>query len=105
MSAAVSALMTFVTNTIREFVPAMSQHLDQAERERGLTPSSSPGASMREGTRTGTTNYEGIPETTSYGSNRVARGAEHAEPGVAGGTYRPGESERERSVGGATTRP
>ena len=60
---------------------------------------------MREGTRTGTTNYEGIPETTSYGSNRVARGAEHAEPGVAGGTYRPGESERERSVGGATTRP
>jgi hypothetical protein len=97
--------MTFVTNTIREFVPAMSQHLDQAERERSLTPSSSPGASMREGTRTGTTNYEGIPETTSYGSNRVARGAEHAEPGVAGGTYRPGEPERERSVGEATARP
>jgi hypothetical protein len=103
-SAAVSALTAFLSNTIREYIPAMSQHLDQAARERGLTPSTSPGASMREGTRTGTTNYEGIPETTSYGSNRVARGAEHAEPGVAGGTYRPGESERERVVGGSTTR-
>jgi hypothetical protein len=102
--AAVSALTAFLTNTIREYIPAMSQHLEQAARERGLTPSSSPGASMREGTRAGTTNYEGIPETTSYGSNRVARGAEHAEPGVAGGTYRPGESGRERSVGETTGR-
>jgi hypothetical protein len=103
-TAAVSALTAFLSNTIREYVPAMSQHLDQAARERGLTPSTSPGASMREGTRTGTTNYEGIPGTTSYGSNRVTRGAEHAEPGVAGGTYRPSESERERTVGGSTTR-
>jgi len=103
-SAAVSALTAFLSNTIREYVPAMSQHLDQAARDRGLTPSTSPGASMREGTRSGTTNYEGIPETTSYGSNQVARGAEHAEPGVAGGTYRPGESSRERSVGETTAR-
>jgi hypothetical protein len=103
-SAAVSALTAFLSNTIREYVPAMSQHLDQAARDRHLTPSTSPGASMGEGARTGTTNYEGIPETTSYGSNRVARGAEHAEPGVPGGTYRPSEAERERSVGGTTAR-
>jgi hypothetical protein len=101
-SAAVSALTAYLSNTIREYVPAISQHLDQVARDRGLTPSTSPGASMREGTRSGTTNYEGIPETTSYGSNRVARGAEHAEPGAAGGTYRPGEAER--AVGGSTTR-
>jgi hypothetical protein len=100
--AAVSALTAFLSNTIREYIPAMSQHLDQAARERQLTPSTSPGASMREGTRTGTTNYEGIPETTSYGSNRVAHGTEHGEPGVPGGTYRPGEAER--AVGGSTTR-
>jgi hypothetical protein len=103
-SAAVSALTAFLSNTIREYIPSMSQHLDQAAHDRHLTPSTSPGASMREGIRTGTTNYEGIPETTSYGSNRVARGAEHAEPGVAGGTYRPGEAERERSVGGSNLR-
>jgi hypothetical protein len=103
-TAAVSALTAFLSNTIREYVPAMSQHLDQAARDRGLTPSTSPGASMREGTRTGTTNYEGIPETTSYGSNLVARGAEHAEPGAAGGTFRPGEAERERSVGDSAVR-
>jgi hypothetical protein len=103
-TAAVSALTAFLSNTIREYLPAMSQHLDQAVRERGQTPSTSPGASMREGTRTGTINYEGIPETTSYASNLVARGAEHAEPGVAGGTYQPGEAERERSVGGSTLR-
>ena len=103
-TAAISTLTGFLRSTIREYVPAMSQHLDQAARERSLTPTTSPGGSMREGTRTGTTNYEGIPETTSYGSNLVARGAEHAEPGVAGGTYRPGEAERERSVSDSAVR-
>ena len=103
-SAAVATLIDFVRSTIREYVPAISQHLDQAARDRGRTPTTSPGASMREGTRTGTTNYEGIPESTSYGSNLVDRGAEHGEPGAAGGTYRPGEAERERAVGDAAVR-
>jgi hypothetical protein len=97
-AAAVSALTAFLSNTIREFVPAMSQHLDQAARDRGKTPSTSPGASMREGTRAGTTNYEGISETTSYGSNRVAQGATpHME-----GQAQP--AERQRTVGETSTR-
>jgi hypothetical protein len=103
-TAAMATLVDFIRSTIREYVPAISDHLDQAARDHGLRPTSSPGGSMREGTRTGTTNYEGIPESTSYGSNRVDRGAEHAEPGVAGGTYRPGEAERERSVGDSAVR-
>jgi hypothetical protein len=97
-TAAVSALTAFLSNTIREYIPAMSQHLDQAARERGLTPSTSPGASMHEGTRTGTTNYEGIPQTTSYGSNRVAQGTTPASEGQAQ------PAERQRTVGETTTR-
>jgi len=97
-TAAVSALTAFLSNTIREYIPAMSQHLDQAARDRGLTPSTSPGASMREGTRAGTTNYEGIPQTTSYGSNRVAQGTTPASEGQAQ------PAERQRTVGETTTR-
>jgi BMFP domain-containing protein YqiC len=103
-TAAISTLTDFLRSTIREYVPSMGQHLDQAAHDRGLTPTTSPGASMRYGTRTGATNYEGIPETTSYGSNRVARTAEHAEADMAGAVHRPGETERERSVGESTAR-
>jgi hypothetical protein len=88
-TAAVATLTDFLRSTIREYVPAMGQHLDTAARERNLTPSTSPGASMR----AGATNYEGIPETTSYGSNRVAQRGTLAS-----------EGEPQRSDGAATTR-
>jgi hypothetical protein len=97
-TAAIATLTDFLRSTIREYVPAMGQHLDTAARERHLTPSTSPGASMSVGTRTGTTNYEGIPETTSYGSNRVAQRSTPASEGEPQQT-----DERERSVGAATT--
>jgi hypothetical protein len=98
-TAAIATLTDFLRSTIREYVPSMGQHLDAAARERDLTPTTSPGGSMRYGTRTGTTNYEGIPTTTSYGSNRVAQGTTPASEDEA---QRVGE--RERSVGEATTR-
>jgi hypothetical protein len=102
-TAAIATLTDFLRNTIREYVPSMGQHLDQAARDRGLTPSTSPGASMRYGTHAGTTNYEGIPETTSYGSNRVARTSTSVEADMAS-AYRQSETERERSVGEGTAR-
>jgi len=97
-TAAIATLTDFLRSTIRAYVPVMGQHLDIAARERHLTPSTSPGASMSMGTRTGTTNDEGIPETTSYGSNRVAQRTKPASEGEPQRT-----DERERSVGAATT--
>lgn len=91
-TAAVSALTDFLRNTIREYVPAMSQHLDTAARERKFTPTTAPGGSMHMGTQPATTNYENIPETTSYGSNRVAQ----RTPFASEGDSQPAE---ERSVG------
>ena len=99
-TAAIATLTDFLRSTLREYVPAMGQHLDAAVHDRNLTPSTSPGASMRYGTRAGTTNYEGIPETTSYGSNRVAQRTTPASEGEPHGV-----GERERSVGAATTHP
>jgi hypothetical protein len=92
-TAAIATLTDFLRSTIREYVPAMAQHLDAAACERKPTPSTSPGASMH----AGTTNY---PEPNSYGSNRVAQ---HSPLASEGDSQPPGE--RERSMGAATTRP
>ncbi|MFL5801587.1 MAG: hypothetical protein ACJ8CR_07570 [Roseiflexaceae bacterium] len=96
-TAAIATLTAFLRSTIREYVPAMGQHLDTAAGERTLTPSTSPGASMCAGMHTGAINYEGIPETTSYGSNRVAQ---HTVSASEGQPQRGGE--HERSVGAST---
>jgi hypothetical protein len=92
-TAAIATLTDFLRSTIREYVPAMGQHLDTAARERKSTPSTSPGASVH----AGTVSY---PEPNSYGSNRVAR---HSPLASEGDSQPPGE--RERSMGAATTRP
>ena len=103
--AAVNMLTNYLRDTIREFVPALSQQLDkqsgQAGQQRGGTVSTAPGASRYADWDRGSTsvNHEAIPTTTSYGSNMADRGAEHATP-----YYPPGSSAdtRERSVGEET---
>jgi len=110
-TAAVATLTNFLRDTIREYVPALGEKLDTEARKRGLTPSSAPNASMGAGTGT---NYEGIPETTSYGSNVVSRSSAQGQPYYPPGstgeqdytkTYHPpSETERERSVGGDETK-
>jgi hypothetical protein len=102
-AAAVSTLVDFLRSAIHEYVPALGQHLDQEARNRGLTPTTSPGASMRYGTRTGTANYEGIPESASSTFNQTAR-TTSSEPNFAGSAARTSETERERSVGESTAR-
>jgi len=96
--AAVNMLTNYLRDTIREFVPALSQQLD---KQRSGTVSTAPGASRYADWDRGSTsvNHEAIPTTTSYGSNMVDRGAEHAAP-----YYPPGSSAdtRERSVGEET---
>jgi hypothetical protein len=91
-TAAIATLTDFLRSTIREYVPAMGQHLDAAARERNPSSSTSPAASMH----AGTTNY---PEPNSYSSNHVAQPPLASE----GDSQPPGE--RERSMGAATTRP
>jgi hypothetical protein len=109
-SAAIATLTTFLRDAVKEYVPAISQQLDQTLRNRGMSTSSAPGASTSElsgaskyyDVRESPTsvNYESIPQTTSQQSNLADRTAEHATP-----YYPPGSSaERERSVGGDTTR-
>jgi hypothetical protein len=103
--AAVSMLTNYLRDTIKEFVPALSQQLDkqhsQTDQWRSGTVSTAPGASnYAERDRGGSSiNSEAIPTTTSYGSNMADRGAEHATP-----YYPPGSSgdNRERSVGEET---
>jgi len=113
-TAAVATLTNFLRDTLREYVPALGQQLDKESesRNRNLTPSTAPNASTSTGT-TGT-NYEGIPETTSYGSNVVSRDSAQGQPYYPPGstaqtdytkTYHPpGETERERSVGDESRR-
>jgi len=103
--AAVNMLTNYLRDTIKEFVPALSQQLDkqstQTGERRSGTVSTAPGASRyADRDRGGSSiNNEAIPTTTSYGSNMADRGAEHATP-----YYPPGSSgdTRERSVGEET---
>ena len=103
--AAVTMLTNYLRDTIKEFVPALSQQLDKQHNQTGQrrsgTVSTAPGASSyADQDRGGSTiNNEAIPTTTSYGSNMADREAEHATP-----YYPPGSSgaNRERSVGEET---
>jgi hypothetical protein len=113
-TAAIATLTTFLRDKVKEYVPALGEQLgQQMQGQRSKTPSTAPGAS-RYANPSGApaVNTESIPTTTSYGSNMVDRGAEHASPyyppGSAGTgadrdyvkTYHPpSETERERSVG------
>jgi hypothetical protein len=97
-------LTNYLRDTIKEFVPALSQQLDkqstQTGERRSGTVSTAPEASRYadRGRGGSSINNEAIP-TTSYGSNMADRGAEHATP-----YYPPGSSgdTRERSVGEET---
>jgi hypothetical protein len=112
-TAAISTLTSFLRDTIREYVPSLGQQIDVEARKRGGTPSSAPNTSMPSGA---SANYEGIPETTSYGSNVVSRdsaqGQPYYPPGSSSTTDRdyvktyhpPSETDRERTVGDETKR-
>lgn len=86
-TAAVTTLTNLLRDSIREYVPALGQQFDQEAKRRGLNRSTAPGASMDYSSTTAATNYEGIPETTSYGSNTVSRQSEQGQP-----YYPPGSS-------------
>jgi len=87
-AAAISTLTSFLHDTIREYVPAMAPQLDQMDRQQGRTPSSAPNASFNAGT--GRAGFDSPVETTSYGSNAVARDTSGEKP-----YYPPGSSERD----------
>ena len=105
--AAVNMLTSYLRDTIREFVPALAEQFDKqpnrSAQQRSGTVSTAPGASRYADWDRGSSsiNNEAIPTTTSYCSNLVDRGAEHATP-----YYPPGSSAdtRERSVGDETGR-
>lgn len=108
--AAVNMLTSFLHDTVKEYIPALSQQLDKQLNTSGQQPRSSSAVSTAQGASryahydqggAGATsvNTEAIPTTTSYGSNMVDRDAEHATP-----YYPPGSSgNRERSVGDEKT--
>jgi hypothetical protein len=116
-TAAVTTLTNLLRDSIREYVPALGQQLDQEAKRRGLNRSTAPGSSMDYSSTTAT-NYEGIPETTSYGSNTVSRQSEQGQPYYPPGsssastsshdyvkTYHPPtETTQERTVGDESTR-
>jgi len=107
--AAVNMLTNFLHDTVREYVPALSQQLDKqtstgSQPRSSSTVSTAPGVSRyahydQTGAGATSVNTEAIPTTTSYGSNMVDRDAEHATP-----YYPPGSAgNRERSVGDEKT--
>lgn len=83
-TAAITTLTNFLRDSIREYVPALGQQLDQETERRGLSRSAAPNTSTSYSS-TSSANYEGIPETTSYGSNVVsgqsAQGSPYYPPG------------------------
>lgn len=104
-TAAVATLTNFLRDSIRAYVPALGHQLDAQTGSR--TPSSAPNASMSTGAGA-SANYEGIPETTSYGSNTVSRQSAQGEPYYPPGAntspsrpdyVQPGDAGRARSVG------
>lgn len=117
-SAAVTTLTNLLRDSLREYVPALSQQFDRETKQRGLNRSTAPGASMGNDSSTTSANYEGIPETTAYGSNTVSRQSEQGRPYYPPGssaastsdgdyvkTYHPPtETGQTRSVGDETTR-
>jgi hypothetical protein len=111
-TAAITTLTNFLRDSVREYVPALGQQLDQEADRRGLSRSTAPNTSTSYSGSTSSTNYEGIPETTSYGSNVVsgqsAQGSPYYPPGSSAGsttsdyvkTYSsPTDTGHERSVG------
>ena len=107
--AAVNMLTSFLHDTVKEYIPALSQQLDKqlntgSQPRSSSTVSTAPGASRYahydQSAQSDTSiNTEAIPTTTSYGSNMVDRDAEHATP-----YYPPGSTgNRERSVGDEKT--
>lgn len=107
--AAVNMLTSFLHDTVREYIPALSQQLDKqmgtsSQPRSASSVSTAPGVSRyahydQANQEASSINTESIPTTTSYGSNMVDRNAEHATP-----YYPPGSSgNRERSVGDEKT--
>jgi hypothetical protein len=79
--AAIATITDLLRNAVREYVPAISQHLDKAVQERRFTPTTSPGGSMQSNAEANAINYEAIPKTTSYHGN-VAAGQNDADEGI-----------------------
>lgn len=90
--AAMATITDLLRNAVREYAPAMGQHLDKAFQERRFTPTTSPGGSMQTNAETNAINYEAIPKTTSYQGN-VGAGQNYADEGIEA------EQDRARSVG------
>jgi len=110
-TAAVGALTVFLRDKIKEYLPALGQQLasqvtgqsQQNMGQSGKARSTAQGTSRSyNATGSQSVNTEAIPTTTSYGSNLVDRGSEHAKP-----YYPPGSAgttgDRERSVGDDTS--
>jgi len=83
-TAAISTLTSFLRDAIREYVPSMGQQLDRMGHS-SQTPSSAPNASFSSGA--GRAGFDSPAQTTSYGSNTVARDSSGEKP-----YYPPGSS-------------
>jgi hypothetical protein len=116
-TAAVATLTNFLRDAVREYVPSLGHQLDQtrsssqpyAGRDRNLTPSTAPNASMS--ASAGPAGFDSPPQTTYSSSNMAAEASEHARPyyppGSSGNADRdyvktynpPSETDRERAIG------
>jgi hypothetical protein len=86
-TAAIVTLKNYARDIVNEYSPSLGRQLDQAW-QRDRTPSTAQGASRYSNpSGAAAINTEGIPTTTSFGSNLVDRASEHATP-----YYPPGSS-------------
>jgi len=105
--AAISALTTFLHDSIRTYIPTLGQHLESASRGADRTPSTAPNTSYDNGAgRAGFDSPPGVRGQSNQRSNpEVGGSAPYYPPGSSGGerhdetTTYPATSDHEHAVG------